>query len=62
MQVVDAGRALQAHDGVGHVELVLLVVGVGREGQGEVEGGQVPVKVREGLGELVGLLAREGRD
>lgn len=64
MQVVDAGRAVQAHDGVGHVELVLLVVGfaISCDGQGEVEGGQIPVEMRQGFGELVGLLAREGRD
>jgi hypothetical protein len=46
---------VEPHDGVRDVELVL-ARGVGQEG--EVIGGQVPVKVREGLGELVGLEAR----
>ena len=57
-EVVRGGRGVEAQDGVRDVELVL-ARGVGR---GEVESREVPVKVREGLGELVGLEAREGRD
>jgi hypothetical protein len=53
------GRGREAHDGVGHVELVLLEA---RRGGREVEGGEVPVVVREGPGELVGLVAGIGRD
>jgi hypothetical protein len=45
---------------VGHVELVLLEAFLW--GGREVEGREVPVVVREGLGELVGLVAGIGRD
>lgn len=59
---VEIGRVVQAHDGVGHVELVLVLDSRGG-GRGEVESGEVPVKVREGLGQGVGLhlARREGR-
>ena len=51
------GRVVEAQDGVGDAE-VDLALGRGRE---EVARGEVPVVVREGLGELEGQLAgREG--
>jgi len=59
LERVGRGRGREAHDGVRHVELVLLEVCWGGR---EVEGGEVPVVVREGLGELVGLVAGIGRD
>jgi hypothetical protein len=51
---IRGGWGVQAHDGVGHVELVL----VGDGGGAEVVEGEVPIKVGQGLGELVGLQAR----
>ncbi len=48
---------MQAHHRVGYLELVLHEAGRGLE----VEGGEVPVVVRERLGELVGPLAQVGR-
>ena len=44
------GRVVQAEDGVGHLELVFLHV-LGEEGL-EVEQGEVPIVVREGLGQF----------
>jgi hypothetical protein len=58
VEVGEGGGAVQAHDGVRDVEVVLL----GRGGEGQVVCREVPVKVREGLGELVGLVAGEGGD
>lgn len=60
LERVWGGRGREAHDGVGHVELVLLEAFL--RGGREVEGGEVPVVVREGPGELVGLVAGIGRD
>lgn len=48
------GRGVQAHDGVGDVELVL----VGDGGRAEVVEGEVAIEVGQGLRELVGLEAR----
>ena len=56
-EAVERGGRVQAQDGVRHVELVLhpgQVVGQ------QVEGGEVPVVVRERAGQLVGLLLRGG--
>ena len=59
LEEVGSGGRVEAHDGVGHVELVLLEGGRGRR---EVEGREVAVVVREGLGELVGLNPGVGLD
>lgn len=47
---------MQAQDGVRDVELVLR----GADGWAQVVGREVPVEVREGLGELEGVLTRGG--
>lgn len=58
LEGVEILRGVEAHDGVGDVEIVL-----GRVGRrGEVVGGEVAVEVGQGLGELVGLIAGEGWD
>ena len=57
LQGFEGGGAVQAQDGVRDVELVL----PGVCWRAQVVGREVAVKVREGLGELVGVLTR-GRD
>ena len=54
LQGLEGGGAVQAQDGVRDVELVLPGVCKGEQ----VVGREVAVKVREGLGELVGVLTR----
>jgi len=60
LQGFEGGGAVQAQDGVRDVELVL-PGGSGVCWRAQVVGREVAVKVREGLGELVGVLTR-GRD
>lgn len=47
----EVGRVVEAHDGVRDAEVVLAQAGV--VWQGEVVGGEVPVEVGEGLGQVV---------
>ena len=54
-QAGEGGRGVQAQDGVGDVELVLL-----DRLLGEVVGGEVAVKVREAGRELEGLIVQAG--
>ena len=56
LEVLEGLGVVQAQDGVRDVELVLW----GPEGVSEVRGGEVPVKVREGLGEEECVLTRGG--
>ena len=52
LELFRRGWRVEPHDGVRDLELVLH--GLGRE-RGQVKGCEVPVVVREGPGELVGL-------
>ena len=56
LEGLGGGGVVQAQDGVRDVELVLR----GADGWAQVVGREVPVEVREGLGELEGVLTRGG--